>query len=83
VQLDGLLAPLLPAGVLAQADQGPNSRERIYPVRRTFFGFLYQVLNPQCACREIVRQILALRTLDSAADTAQPGTSVSAGLKMG
>jgi len=75
VQLDGLLAPLLPAGVLAQADQGPNSRERIYPVRRTFFGFLYQVLNPQCACREIVRQILALRTLDSAADTAQPGTS--------
>ena len=32
VQLDGLLAPLLPAGVLAEADDGPNSRERIYQI---------------------------------------------------
>lgn len=75
LQLDWLLAPLLPAGLLAQADEGPNSRERIYTVRRTFFGFLYQVLKPDCACREIVRQILALRALDSAADTSSPGTS--------
>ena len=62
-QLEGLLAPLLPPGLLAQADEGPNSRARIYTLRRTFFGFLYQVLNPQCACRQIVRQIQALFSL--------------------
>lgn len=59
-QLELLLAPWLPPGLLAQADEGPNSRARIYSLRRTFFGFLYQVLNPDCACREIVRQIQAL-----------------------
>lgn len=61
--LDRLLGGFLPPGLLAQADEGPNSRERLYTVRRTFFGFLYQVLNPQCACREVVRQIQALFAL--------------------
>jgi len=58
--LERLLAPLLPPGLLAQADEGPNSRDRVYSVRRTFFGFLYQVLNPNCSCRKIVRQVQAL-----------------------
>ena len=58
--LELLLAPFLPPGLLSQSDEGPNSRERIYSVRRTFFGFLYQVLKPDCSCREIVRQIQAL-----------------------
>jgi hypothetical protein len=61
--LELLVAPLLPPGLLSQADEGPNSRERAYSVRRTFFGFLYQVLKPDCACREIVRQIQALFAL--------------------
>jgi hypothetical protein len=61
--LEVLVAPFLPAGLLAQADEGPNSRERIFSVRRTFFAFLYQVLQPECACREIVRQIQALFAL--------------------
>ena len=73
LQLDLLLAPLLPAGLLSQADEGPNSRERIYTVRRTFFGFLYQVLKPDCACREIVRQILALRALHPGCGHVQSG----------
>src|SRR6266446_4313220 len=63
LHLEKLFAPLLPAGLLSQADQGPNSRDRIYSLRRTFFGFLYQVLNPDCPCREIVRQIQALFAL--------------------
>jgi hypothetical protein len=46
LQLDLLLSPWLPAGLLSQADEGPNSRERVYSVRRTFFGFLFQVLKP-------------------------------------
>jgi IS4 transposase len=65
MQLDALFAPFLPAWLLAQADDGPNSREHIYSVRRTFFGFLYQALNPECSCRQVVRQIQALFALVS------------------
>ncbi len=50
----------LPPAFLAQTDEGPNSRERIFSVRSTFFGFLYQALNPGCACGEVVRQVQAL-----------------------
>jgi hypothetical protein len=67
LELDRLFEPFLPPELLAQADEGPNSRERIFSVRRTFFGFLYQVLNPSCACREVVRQIQALFALHNGA----------------
>ena len=60
MHLDLLFGSVLPSWLLAQADQGTNSREQIYSVRRTFFGFLYQVLNPDCPCREVVRQIQSL-----------------------
>src|SRR3990172_1208012 len=63
LDLDLLLSPWLPPGLLSQADEGANSRDRLYTVRRTFFGFLYQVLNPQGPCREMVRQIQALLAL--------------------
>lgn len=63
--LDLLFGALLPSWLLAQTDEGPNSREQIYSVRRTFFGFLYQVLNPHCPCREVVRQIQSLFALAS------------------
>jgi len=63
VPLDLLLGPLLPPELLSQSQAGANSRERVFSVRRTFFGFLYQVLNPDCPCREIVRQIQALLAL--------------------
>lgn len=62
-QLDLLVSPFLPPGLLAQEDEGDNSRDRIFNKRRTFFGFLYQALNPKCSCREIVRQIQALLSL--------------------
>jgi hypothetical protein len=67
LHLDQLFGPGLPPGLLSQADEGSNSRERIYTLRRTFFGFLYQVLNPACPCREVVRQIQALLALETAA----------------
>jgi IS4 transposase len=60
MHLDLLFGSLLPSWLLAQADEGPNSREQIYSVRRTFFAFLYQVLNPACPCREVVRQVQSL-----------------------
>ena len=61
--LELLLAPFLPPGLLSQADEGLNSRERVFSVRRTFFGFLYQVLKPDTSCREVVRQVQALFAL--------------------
>jgi len=72
LHLDQLFGPFLPPGLLAQAEEGCNSRDRIYNIRRTFFGFLHQVLNPHCPCREVVRQIQALLTL-------QDGRSVDEG----
>jgi hypothetical protein len=73
-QLELLLSPFLPPGLLAQEDEGDNSRDRIYNKRRTFFGFLYQALNPKCPCREIVRQIQALLSLRER-DPADEGNS--------
>src|SRR5438034_7199233 len=57
--LEQLVGSWLPPGLLSQSEEGPNSRDRIYSLRRTFFAFLYQVLNPDCPCREIVRQVQA------------------------
>jgi hypothetical protein len=68
--LEQLFGQFIPAGGLSQADEGPNSRARVFSVRRTFWGFLYQVLNPACPCREIVRQIQALFCLQHAGPVA-------------
>jgi hypothetical protein len=65
LHLELLFAELIPSWLLSQADEGTNSRERVYSLRRTFWGFLYQALNPSCPCREIVRQIQALFCLDN------------------
>jgi len=58
--LEQLLGSFIPTWLLSQAEEGANSRQRIYTLRRTFWGFLYQVLNPGCPCRQVVRQIQAL-----------------------
>src|SRR5437773_5466659 len=63
LHLDLLLSSFLAPGLLSQSQEGAHSRERIYTLRRTFFGFLYQVLKPDCPCREVVRQIQALFAL--------------------
>jgi len=77
--LDQLLGAFLPDALLAPATEGAHSRDRIYNLRRTFYGFLYQVLNPRCPCREVVRQILALLELDGGpGPSAQTGASCQA-----
>lgn len=64
--LESVFLPFLPPGLLAQADEGENSRERIYSVWCTFFAFLYQVLNPKTPCREVVMQVRAMAALRGA-----------------
>lgn len=59
-QFQQSLADYLPAGLLSQADEGANSRERIFSVRLTFECFVWQVLKPRTACREVTRQVQTL-----------------------
>jgi len=63
VQLGQHLRQLIPDHVLAAEDEGPNSRERTYTLRLTFECFVWQVLNPDTACREVVGQVQALARL--------------------
>lgn len=64
-ELEELFADILPAQALAQADGGPNSRERVFTLRRTFWLFLSQVLTPRTSCRAVVRQLQAVLGLHS------------------
>jgi hypothetical protein len=62
-QLARHLADLIPGHLLSSADEGPNSRERRFPLRLTCECFLWQMLKPRTACREVVRQVQALACL--------------------
>ncbi len=62
-QLQEHLREFLPAKVLAAPDQGPHSRDRVFNLRLTCECFLWQLLKPQTACREVVRQVQALLCL--------------------
>jgi hypothetical protein len=59
-QLEHFLQDVLPSVLLAQEDQGLNSRNRIFNLCLTVQCFLWQALNPHSACREVVRQVQAL-----------------------
>ena len=62
-QLREQLRDFLPAPLLSSEDEGPNSRDRIFSLGFTFECFLWQMLKPGTACREVVRQVQALCTL--------------------
>lgn len=59
-QLESCLGAYLPVHLLSAEDEGANSRQRIYSLRLTFQCFLWQLLKPETACREVVRQVQAL-----------------------
>jgi hypothetical protein len=56
-QLQGTFGRYLPDGAFAKSSKGANSRERLFGVQTVFWAFLFQVLSPECACREIVRKV--------------------------
>jgi len=72
--LEKLFSRLLPPGLLCPTEEGPNSRDRLYGLRCTFWAFLWQALNPGAPCREAVRQIQALFCL-AAGQAVDAGTS--------
>ena len=59
-QLQHHLRDVLPAPLLASEDEGPNSRDRVFPLRLTFECFIWQVLTPKTSCRAVVRHVQAL-----------------------
>jgi Transposase DDE domain len=57
--LRGVFGSHVPKGSLAQSKSGLNSRRRFFSTDATFWAFLFQVLSPSCACREVVRKLQA------------------------
>ena len=66
-QFQQQIRDLFPAPLLSSEEEGANSRERDFPLRLTFECFLWQVLKPRTACREVVRHVQAERRLQGLA----------------
>jgi hypothetical protein len=63
-QVEARLAPALPPDLLQTPRQGEHSRQRIFPLFRTFWCWFWQVLQANTSCREVVRQVQALFALE-------------------
>jgi hypothetical protein len=63
-QLENCFGQWLPQDLFPKAARKANSRDRHYTRWRTFWCSLWQNLNPQASCREVVRQLQALFKLE-------------------
>lgn len=59
-QFELLAGPWIPHWRLAQQDEGPHSRDRLWNLRLVFWTFLWQVAQAGASCREAIRQAQAL-----------------------
>ena len=59
-QIEDRFGPALPADLLCKPKAGDHCRERVYPLVRTFWCWVWQVLQANTSCREVVRQLQAL-----------------------
>ena len=59
-QIEDRLRPALPAALLDKPSSGDHSRDRLYPLFRTFWCWIWQVLQANTSCRAVVRQVQAL-----------------------
>jgi len=59
-QFQALFGSWLPPGCLAQADEGPHSRHRQWPLRLVFWTFCWQIAQAGASCREAIGQAQAL-----------------------
>ena len=58
-EVENEFARFLPRKLLAQEPMGVGSRKRIYTRKLTFWYFIWQVLQPDTACRAVVRKVQA------------------------
>lgn len=63
-QLEILFGSLIPHHALSPTDEGSGSRQRVWPIRVTFWTFLAQVLSPRSSCRCAVRQAQTQAQMD-------------------
>jgi len=70
-QIEQTLAPALPGDLLQKPDRGPHSRQRVFDLSRTFWGWVWQVLQANTSCREVVRQLQALLALHQQGSVAE------------
>jgi hypothetical protein len=63
-QLEKCFADWVPENLFPKASEKSNSRDRHFTRWRTFWCFLWQSLNPNASCREVVRQLQALFLLE-------------------
>src|SRR4051794_10398946 len=64
-QIEARLAPALPRELLDKPKSLAYSRERVFPLFRTFWCWIWQILQVNTSCREVVRQVQALFALES------------------
>jgi hypothetical protein len=62
-QIEERLGPALAPHTLQKPRSGGHSRERIFTLPRTFWCWIWQVLQGNTSCREVVRQVQALFAL--------------------
>jgi hypothetical protein len=62
-KLEERFGPLL-AGLPELTAAGASARERPYSPRRTWWCFLWQMLQCNCSCEEVVRQLQAMLVLE-------------------
>jgi len=65
-QIEDRLGPFLPSQLFFSNSAGDHSRERIFTLSRTFWCFLWQMLQANTTLREVVRQVQALFQLQGA-----------------
>jgi Transposase DDE domain len=59
-QFESLFDRWIPRHFLAQQEDRAHSRNRLWPLRLTFWSFLWQVTQAGAACREAIRQAQSL-----------------------
>jgi hypothetical protein len=62
-QIETELKPLLPPGCLEKNPSKAHSRNRLLPLDRTFWAWLWQILQCNTACREVMKQLNMLLKL--------------------
>ena len=62
-QIETRIQPLLPPGWLHNNPAKAHSRTRLLPLSRTFWCWLWQILQCNTACREVMKQLSMLMNL--------------------
>lgn len=62
-QIESRLGPVLATGCLENNASKAHSRNRLLPLDRTFWCWLWQILQGNTSCREVVKQLVMLWAL--------------------